>query len=52
MKVNAADLLRKALADSTAASGYKIVLERLRLTSIHVDGDNLILEGDGDISVQ
>ena len=52
MKVNAADLLRKALADSTAASGYKVRLDRLRLTSIHVVGDDLVLEGDGDISVQ
>jgi len=52
MKINAADLLRKALSDSTAASGYKITLERLRLTSIHIVSDNLILEGDGDISVQ
>ena len=52
MKINAADLMRKALADSTAASGYKVSLDRLRLTSIHIVNDNLILEGDGDISVQ
>jgi hypothetical protein len=52
MKVNAAELLRRALADSTAASGYKVSLDRLRLTAIHVNGDDLVLEGDGDISVR
>ena len=29
-QVNAADLLRKALAGSTAATGFKVTLERLR----------------------
>ena len=35
MKVNAADLLRKALADSTATSGYKVALDRLKIHSVH-----------------
>jgi hypothetical protein len=52
MRVNAAEMLRKSLADSTANSGYKITLDRLRFLTIHVDGDNLVLEGDGVISVQ
>lgn len=52
MKINAADLMRKALADSTAKSGYKVTLDRLRLTAIHLSDDNLVLDGDGDISVQ
>jgi hypothetical protein len=52
MRVNAADLLRKALAGSTASSGYKITLDRLKIQTVHIEGDNLIVEGDGDISVQ
>jgi len=52
MKVNAADLLRKALTGSTANSGYKVTLDRLKLQNIHIEGDSLVLESDADISVQ
>lgn len=52
MKVNAADLLRKALAGSTGTSGYKVVLDRLKIHSIQVEGDWLIVDVDGDLSVQ
>jgi hypothetical protein len=52
MKVNAADLLRKALEGSTAASGYKLALDRLKIHSIQVAGDWLVVDVDGDLSVQ
>ena len=52
MKVNAADLLRAALAGSTAASGYKVSLGRLKILSIQIVGDKLVVEADGDISVE
>ncbi len=52
MKVNAADLLRAALAGSTASSGYKVSLGRLKILSIQVVGDKLVVEADGDISVE
>jgi hypothetical protein len=52
MKVNAADLLRKALEGSTATSGYKVSLERLKIHSIQIQGDALIVDADGDISVK
>jgi hypothetical protein len=52
MKVNAADLLRKALEGSTATSGYKVSLDRLKIYSIEIKGDSLIVEADGDLSVQ
>jgi len=52
MKVNAADLLRKALQGSTATSGYKVSLDRLKIHSILLDGDQLVVDADGDISVQ
>ena len=52
MKVNAADLLRKALEGSTAATGYKVSLDRLKIHSIQIDGDNLVVDLDGDLSVK
>ena len=51
MKVNAADLLRKALASSTANSGYQVTLERLKIHSMLIQGDDLVLDADGDLSV-
>ena len=52
MKINAADLLRQALAGSTPLSGYKVSLNRLRILSIQVVGDKLVVEADGDFSVE
>ena len=52
MKVNAAELLRKALEGSTVASGYAVKLDRLKIHSILVAGDWLIVDVDGDLSVQ
>ena len=52
MKVNAAELLRKALEGSTAASGYAVKLDRLKIHSVQVAGDWLIVDVDGDLSVQ
>jgi hypothetical protein len=52
MKMNAAELLRKALAGSTASSGYKVNLGRLKILSIQIVGDKLVVEADGDLSVE
>jgi hypothetical protein len=52
MKVNAADLLRKALEGSTATSGYKVNLDRLKIHSVQIVGDKLVLDADGDLSVE
>lgn len=52
MKVNAADLLRKALEGSTASSGYKVTLNRLKIHSIQIQGDDLVVDADGDIGVK
>ena len=51
MKVNAAELLRRALAGSTATSGYKVTLERLKIHSIQIQGDSVVVDVDGDLSV-
>jgi hypothetical protein len=52
MSVNAADLLRKVLAGSMAASGYKVSLDRLKIHSIQIVGDKLVVDADGDLSVE
>ena len=52
MRVNAADLLRKALEGSTATSGYKVTLDRLKIHSIQIQGDAVVVDVDGDLSVK
>jgi hypothetical protein len=52
MKVNAADLLRAALQGSTATSGYKVSLDKLKIHSVQIQGDSLVVDADGDLSVQ
>jgi hypothetical protein len=52
MRVNAADLLRRALAGSAVSSGYKVSLDRLKVHSIVIDGDALVIDADGAISVK
>ena len=52
MKVNATDLLRKALEGSTATSGYKVTVERLKIHSIQIQGDAVVVDVDGDLSVK
>lgn len=52
MTVNAADLMRKALAGSTAASGYKVDLQRLKIQSVQVVGDKLVVNADVDLNVE
>ncbi len=52
MKVNAADVMRKALEGSTLSTGYKLSLDRLKIHSLLIQGDWLILDVDGDLSVK
>jgi hypothetical protein len=52
MKVNAADLLRKALEGSTATSGYKVTLDHLKIHSIQIQGDAVVVDVDGGISIK
>jgi hypothetical protein len=51
MKVNAADLLRKVLAQSLQSTGYDLKLDRLKIHSMQVEGDALVVDVDGDLSV-
>jgi hypothetical protein len=52
MRVNAADLLREALKGSMVAAGYKVSLDRLKIHSIQIVGDKLVVDADGDLSVE
>lgn len=52
MKVNAAELLRKALEGSTASSGYKVTLDRLKIHSIQIQDDSVVVDVDGGLSVK
>jgi hypothetical protein len=52
MQVNAAELLRKALVGSTVSTGFNVSLDRLNIHSMHIEGDFLVVDGDGDISVK
>lgn len=52
MKVNAADLLRKALAASTTNSGYGVTLDRLKIHSVQIEGDDVVIDADAVLSVR
>jgi hypothetical protein len=51
MKVNAADLLRKVLAQSQQSTGYDLKLDRLKIHSMQVEGNALVVDVDGDLNV-
>ncbi|MGA1982693.1 MAG: hypothetical protein ABSG84_09465 [Acidobacteriaceae bacterium] len=51
MKVNAADLMRKVLNQSVATTGYTLTLDSLKLHSMQVDHNALVLDVDADMSV-
>jgi hypothetical protein len=52
MKFNAADLLRQSLTGSTASSGYKVTLDRLKIHSVQIQGDDLVVDVDGNVSIR
>ncbi len=51
MKVNAADLLRQLLTKSTATTGYALTLDSLKIHSMIVENDALVVDIDGTIGV-
>jgi hypothetical protein len=51
MKVNAAELIRKLLEQSVPATGYTLMLDALKLHSMLVDHDALVVDVDADMSV-
>ena len=51
MKVNAADLARQLLTRSKEATGYSLTLDSLKMHSMLVEGDSLVVDADGSLSV-
>ena len=52
MKVNAADVMRTALEGSPLTTGYKLTLDRLKIHSMTIQADWLLVDVDGDLSVR
>jgi len=50
MKLNAADLIRKLLSQSLASTGYTLTLDTLKLHSMQVDHEALIIDVDAAMS--
>jgi hypothetical protein len=51
MKVNAADLMGKLLSQSVASTGYALTLDSLKLHSMLVDHDALVVDVDANVKV-
>ena len=49
--MNAANLLRQALAGLTASSGYQVTLDRLKLHSVQIQGDGLVVDFKSGLTV-
>lgn len=51
MKVNAAELLRQLLTASSQTTGYELKLDELKIHSMQVQGDALVVDFDGKLNV-
>src|ERR1700719_1602344 len=51
MKVNAAVLMRQLLSRSTETTGYALALNSLKLHSLLVEGDSLVMDADATLKV-
>jgi len=51
MKVNAADQLRQIISTSTQTTGYALTLDEMKIHSMQVSGDSLVVDFDGSLSV-
>jgi hypothetical protein len=51
MKMNAAVLMRQLLSRSTEATGYALSLDSLKLHSLLVEGDSLVMDVDAALKV-
>jgi hypothetical protein len=51
MTVNAADQLRQVISTSTQTTGYALTLDDMKIHSMQVSGDDLVVDFDGSLSV-
>jgi hypothetical protein len=49
--VNAADFVRQILSTSMQTTGYEMKLDHLKIHSMQIDGNSLVVDFDGDLSV-
>ena len=52
MKVNAADLMRKLLSQSVATTGYTLTLDSLKIHSMIVDHEALVVDVDAGMGIE
>jgi hypothetical protein len=52
MKVNAADMMRKLLVKAPDSTGYVLTLEMLKIHSMLVDGQDLVVDLDANFRVE
>jgi hypothetical protein len=52
MKLNAAELMRKLLSQSMATTGYALTLGSLKLHSMTIDHDALVVDVDAGMSIE
>jgi hypothetical protein len=52
MKLNAADMMGKLLGQSVAATGYSLTLDSLKLHSMIIDHDDLVVDMDAGMTVK
>jgi hypothetical protein len=52
MKINAADLMRTLLVKAPDSTGYTLTLTRLKLNSMLIQGQDLVVDLDADIRVE
>lgn len=52
MKVNAADLIEKLLSQSVSSTGYSLKLDSLKVHSMVVDHESLVVDVDANVSVR
>jgi hypothetical protein len=51
MRINVAELIRQLLLKSAEATGYEMHLDNLKIHSMQVAGDALVVDFDGDLTV-
>src|SRR5580698_5935794 len=51
MKINAATLMRQLLSHSAETTGYALSLNQLKLHSLLVEGDSLVMDADATLKV-
>ena len=52
MSINAADLIKQLISKSKESTGYEMKLDSLKIHSMQVSGDSLVVDFDGQLNVR